>query len=183
MIRIVVAIENERLAAAVCAALDQGGIQIRTRCRTGAEAIRTIKEMGGGTVICQFLLPDMSANELYENLRGSASLLVAAKPQYLDLCESSEILRLPLPASAADLVEQTEKLIRIDRKRAAATVPKRSPEEQRLVEDAKALLIEKRGISEVAAHRYLQRRSMDSGLTMAETAKLIIDSAGRQRKS
>jgi response regulator NasT len=178
----VVAIENERLAAAICAALDRGGIQIRTRCRTGAEAIRTIKEMGGGTVICQFLLPDMSANELYDNLRGIASLLVAAKPQYLDLCESKEIRRLPLPASAADLVAQTERLIRIDEKRASAAVPKRSPEEQRLVDEAKALLMEKRGISEVAAHRYLQRRSMDSGLTMAETAKHVIDSLGRPRK-
>jgi AmiR/NasT family two-component response regulator len=42
--------------------------------------------------------------------------------------------------------------------------------------------MEKRGISEVAAHRYLQRRSMDSGLTMAETAKHVIDSLGRPRK-
>ena len=52
MIRTVVAIENERLAAAVCAALDRGGIPIRDRCRTGAEAIRTVKSMGGGVIVC-----------------------------------------------------------------------------------------------------------------------------------
>jgi len=182
MIRTVVAIENERLAAAVCAALDRGGIPIRDRCRTGAEAIRTVKSMGGGVIVCPFLLPDMSANELYDNVRDVASLLVAAKPQYLDLCQSEEMLRLPLPASAVELVEKTEKLIRLDEKRVLNALPKRSAEEQTLVDRAKVLLMEKWGFNEPAAHRYLQRRSMDNGLTMAETARLILESYDRPRR-
>ncbi len=178
MVRTVVAIENERLAAAVCAALERAGIDIRLRCRTGAEAIRAVGRMGGGTVICQFILPDMGANELYEALRSSASVLVAAKPQYLAMCQSDEMYRLPLPANTGELVSMVKTLVEIDDKRVSAAAHKRSPEEQKLVDEAKALLMRAHGITETAAHRYLQRKSMNCGLTMAETASSVIEILG-----
>jgi len=38
----------------------------------------------------------------------------------------------------------------------------------------KLLLMESSGMTEERAHRYIQRRSMDCGARMADTAKLIL---------
>lgn len=181
MTRTVVAIENQRTASAVCAALERAGIPVRFRCRTGAETIRAVRKMGGGVVICSFMLPDMSANELYENLCGTAGLIVAARPSQLELCESEKIARLSLPAMGAELAELAYGLLEADRARAEATAAKRTPEERMAVEQAKSLVMERDGITEAAAHRYLQRKSMDSGQPMAETARKIIETLGRPR--
>ena len=43
-----------------------------------------------------------------------------------------------------------------------------------LIEQAKALLMERRGISEEEAHRYLQKTSMENGTNLPETASMIL---------
>nr|WP_268842151.1 ANTAR domain-containing protein [Pseudoflavonifractor phocaeensis] len=52
--------------------------------------------------------------------------------------------------------------------------PRRSGADQELVDRAKALIIERKGLSEEEAHRLLQRRSMDSQTRMSQTARLVI---------
>ena len=44
-----------------------------------------------------------------------------------------------------------------------------------LIERAKALLMEKKSMTEIQAHKYLQKCSMDSGTNMVETAHMILD--------
>ena len=43
-----------------------------------------------------------------------------------------------------------------------------------MVEQAKAVLMASRGISEEEAHRYLQKRSMDSGSRLLDTARRVL---------
>ena len=51
---------------------------------------------------------------------------------------------------------------------------KRSESEKRIVEEAKALLMDRNGMTEPEAFRYIQKTSMDQGRTMAESAQMII---------
>ena len=51
----------------------------------------------------------------------------------------------------------------------------RSAEEERLICRAKAVLMEVNLMSEAEAHRFLQKYSMDTGLRLAETARLILE--------
>ena len=43
-----------------------------------------------------------------------------------------------------------------------------------MVEQAKAVLMAGRGFTEEEAHRYLQKRSMDSGTRLLETARRVL---------
>ena len=54
------------------------------------------------------------------------------------------------------------------------TVNKRSGEEQAIIKEAKGLLMERHGMSEEQAHRFLQKKSMNSGAKMVQTAKLVL---------
>ena len=43
-----------------------------------------------------------------------------------------------------------------------------------LINEAKALLMERNNLSEEEAHRYIQKRSMDNGTGLTETAQMIL---------
>ena len=63
----------------------------------------------------------------------------------------------------------------IRRRRKAIAQPRhRSLEEQKVIDDAKKILIEKNNMTEPEAFRYIQKCSMDSGNTMVESAMMVI---------
>ena len=43
-----------------------------------------------------------------------------------------------------------------------------------MLEEAKGLLMERNGMSEEEAHRYIQKCSMDSGTNLVETAEMVL---------
>mgnify|MGYP003346147892 CR=1 FL=1 len=49
--------------------------------------------------------------------------------------------------------------------------------ERSLIDQAKAILIDKQGLSEAAAHAKLRKVAMDKGLKLAEVAQRTIDMA------
>lgn len=173
MIRTVVAIESRNLSDAVCLALERDGIPVRFRCQTGAEALRALKKMGGGVAVCSFRLPDMTANDLRDCAGGSASVLVVAKPQYLELCRGEDIFKLAVPVRKSELTGTVGMLLRLDGERGSAR-HRRSPEDEQTIETAKRLLMERNGMTEQEAHRYLQKTSMERCRTMADTAGLVV---------
>ena len=70
MNRLIVAFSSDTAAHRICAWLAQSGFPARTVCRTGAEVVRAVRYMGGGSVICAARLPDYTADELYDDLDG-----------------------------------------------------------------------------------------------------------------
>lgn len=176
MLRTVIAMHNESLSNTICDALEKNGISVRFRCRTGAESIRAVKKMGGGVIICDYKLPDMTADQLAGDVQETATLLVVAKPNLLAMCECEDAFKIPVPVRLGELIGAVNMLLQMDSMRAAKSVPKRSTEDQALVSQAKALLMDKSGMSEDAAYRYLQRKSMETCAKLAETAKLVLES-------
>lgn len=175
MIRTVTAFYRPDTLEAVCSMLERSGIPVRFRCRTGAEAIRAVKKMGGGVVICAYKLPDMTADELAFELRGEAMVLVVAKPAQLDLCEAADIFKIPAPVRTGELCGSVNMLLQLSEQR--SRIPRRSSEEAELVSRAKELLMSRNSMTEEEAHRFLQRRSMETSSKMADTARLILASA------
>ena len=78
-------------------------------------------------------------------------------------------------APAAELRGSVNILIQLDEISARAQIPQRSQEEQHMIDRAKEALMEKRGFTEAQAHKYLQKRSMETGTKLAETARLILE--------
>jgi len=58
-------------------------------------------------------------------------------------------------------------------KKQRAKPKKRSEKEQKIINDAKALLMERNHMTEEEAHRYIQKCSMDTGTNLVETAEMI----------
>ena len=103
-------------------------------------------------------------------------MLVLATQNRLDLLQNDDIFRLPTPVSKGDLVASVRMLLRMSRRLERYVRPRRSPEEQAVIDEAKRLLMDRNGMTEEQAHRFLQKTSMDSGARLVQTAQLVLDS-------
>ena len=73
--------------------------------------------------------------------------------------------------AALDMMLQAQQRIR---RKLRSRPRERSKEEQDLINEAKALLMDRNNMTESEAHRYIQKCSMDSGTNLVETAQMII---------
>ena len=170
MNHLIVAFETEAACHRVCELLAASALPVRSVCKSGAEVIRAVRYMGGGVVVCGVKLPDMTADQLYDDLEGDAYILAAAKPEALDLCENPHIFRLPLPTNRYALAAAVQMLTQLEGMSASA----HSRPDQEIIQKAKILLETNGSMTEEEAHRYLQKRSMQSRRKMAEVAADVV---------
>ena len=175
MERIVVAFPGEEPRRRVLRLLESGGFSCAARCASGGEVIRIVRNLGRAAVICGFQFRDMTASDLAARLEDRAALLVLAPAARLDLCEGENLVKLPLPATRAEFFASVETLCRRGPWRPRHPAPQRNEEEQRLIRQAKELLMNVNRMSEAEAHRFLQKHSMDMGMKLADTARLILE--------
>lgn len=144
-------------------------------CRSGAQVRRAAQNLRPEIVVCGFKLADESSEAVFYDLPPACSMLMLASPAHLELCEAGEILKLPTPVRRTELLAALRMLSRLSRGQAQPE-PVSPPDERQLVAGAKARLCERFTMTEAQAHRFLQKKSMDAGLKMAQTAKAVLES-------
>ena len=171
MAKIIVAFSEETQIEKIAVALEESGIAVYRRCRTGNEALRALSVCQDGVVVCGTKFVDRTADELAEDMGERALMLAVGKPERLALCENPGVFRLATPFGRGELSSAVRMLMQLQAMRA----PHRSAEEEQLVLHAKRLLMEVNGLTEPQAHRALQRISMNLGLRMSDSAKRILN--------
>lgn len=179
MDRIIVAFASEKTRSLVARVLERGGISPAASCASGAEAIRTVWTLGDAIIICGYKLRDMTAPELAADLQGIGTLLVVSSSANLDFCSGKNLYKLATPASPAELLASLE-LLRQDRVSARrrsrqAGVPQTEEEDRLIISRAKEILMHVNHMTEAEAHRFLQKRSMNNGVRLAEAAQSIME--------
>lgn len=87
------------------------------------------------------------------------------------------VVALSMPVKAGDFISTIGMMIseKEQRRRQKRNTPSiRSEKEKALIDHAKALLMDRNHMSEADAHRYLQKRSMNNGTGIVETAQMIL---------
>ncbi len=177
MTNIVVAFSKLDDAKSIKGILMRSGFQVIAVCTTGSQVLSTCEDLGGGILVCGYRFSDMLYEELRECLPASMEMLLIASPGRLGSPGPEGVVYLPMPLKVQDLLSTLEMMIRSQlrrRKRMRLQPRERSAEEQRLISDAKKLLMERNNMTESEAHRYIQKCSMDSGTNMTETAQMIM---------
>lgn len=88
-----------------------------------------------------------------------------------------DVVCLPMPLKVNDLLSTLEMMVQAQarrKKRMKRQLRQRSEEEQSLLMQAKSILMERNGMTEEEAHRYMQKCSMDSGTNIVETAQMVL---------
>ena len=103
-------------------------------------------------------------------------LLIASADVVRDR-DVDNLVSLAMPLKIHELLHTVELMdyTNTRRKKKQRQRPKpRSAEDVQIMEKAKAVLMERNGFSEEEAHRYIQKRSMDNGTGLVETAQMIL---------
>lgn len=174
MDRIIVAFGTEEARARMVKSLEASGIGVRCCCSSGAEVKRAMGKMDGGIVVCGQRLPDTQAEALLRDMEAPVLMLVVAKPGTGDLGEHPNLFHLALPASGQELAATLRVLLQLQERYRRIGIPQRTLEDQAVIAQAKELLMTRKGLTEEDAHRYIQRRSMDTGTKMAEMSRKIL---------
>ncbi len=177
MVNIIIVLPRMEDAKGIKNLLVKNGFLVTAVCNTGAQALTYANSLDSGIVICGYRLVDMVYLELSRCLPKYFDMLLLVSPKYFSEGVESGVISLPMPLKTYDLLRtlemMTEALIRKRKKRRAQ--PKvRDPEEQKIIEEAKRILMEHNHMTEAEAHRYIQKCSMDSGTNMLETAQMVI---------
>ncbi|HIW16916.1 MAG TPA: ANTAR domain-containing protein [Firmicutes bacterium] len=159
-----------------------------TVVHSAGEARRRTVDAQFDIVVINSPLPDDHGVRLACDLcdgSGSAVLLLVRRDNFEEagaraLEHGVVTMAKPAPLSSVEqmlrvMCAMRERIVRMEDRRASVD---EKIEEIRLVSRAKWLLIERRGMAEAEAHRYIEKKSMDSRLPRRAVAEQIIKELG-----
>lgn len=174
---IVVAFSKRENAVNIRNILTRSGVEVSVVCLTGAKVLQHAEMWSQGIIICGSRLQDMPYTELRELLpSGFDMLLIASSARWIDTLPEG-VVGLPSPLKVYDLMNTLEMMSQAQeshRKKRRESRRERNAGERQIIEQAKALLMERNSMSEEEAHRYLQKTSMEGGRNMTETAQMVL---------
>lgn len=177
MVNVIVAFPKPENAKSMKNILVRSGFSVDAVVTTGAQALQYANALEDGILVCGPRFVDMMYTELHDYLPSTFQMLLLAPP---DVCHEravQDIMCLAMPLKIHELVSTVETMsytITRQRKKRRQEPRVRSLEEQRLLTDAKELLMARNNMTEEEAHRYIQKRSMDNGTGLVETAQMIL---------
>jgi len=145
-------------------------------CHTSSEILRISNARDCGVVICTKQVFEMNYLELGDYIPQYFGMIVLTKNMSLEMT-SERMVKLMLPLAPREFISTINMVGSIvDRRirKKKKIPPRRSESEQRLIDNAKGLLMERNGMTEPEAFRYIQKCSMDTGRNMVESAQMIL---------
>ena len=177
MNNIVVAFPKAEIAKSIKRILAQSGYSVSAVTSTGASTLTCMQGLDSGIVICGYRFSDMMYSEIYEYMPKEFQMLLIASAAGIMEKDVDNLISLSMPLKVHELLQTLEMMyysITRRRKKMRQRPKARSDQDREMIEQAKAVLMERNSFSEDEAHRYIQKRSMDNGTGLVETAQMIL---------
>ncbi len=177
MNNIIVAFPKEDVARNIKKILAQSGYSVVSVCTTGAQALASVNNLETGIIVCGYRFVDMMYTEVYEYLPKGFQMLLIASPTNVIDNNVENLISLSLPLKVHELMQTVEMMdgyITRYKKRQKKKPKIRSEAELEIIDRAKQRLMERNGLSEEEAHRYIQKRSMEDGTGLVEISEMIL---------
>ena len=105
MVNIIVVFRKLDDAKKIRSILQRHGFTVTACCSTGLQAIGLFDDLRNGIVICGYQMTDMLYTEIRENLPEDFQMLLMARENLLPQLVDNDLVCLPMPARAGDLVQ------------------------------------------------------------------------------
>ena len=87
MAKIIVGFSNRQALSKISAVLERNGFTVLRQCLTGNEIMRAFSMCQDGILVCGARFPDRTANQIAEDLDSRALMLIADRPDKLEMCD------------------------------------------------------------------------------------------------
>ncbi len=172
MERIILAFSKDETISKFRRMLDGSGFEILGSAHSAAELLRLLSDFDEVLVIMGYKLKDGTIDDIFEEMRSGQKLMSVVKAERQDMIENEEIFVLPLPVGRERLISSIEVFLGVIQKNGRQS--NRSVDEETIIDKAKLYLMEKYRMTEQQAHRFIQKRSMDTGARFVDTARQIL---------
>lgn len=180
---VIIACKDNAMCEKLRSVLTYAGIEVLGTVSKGASAIHIASRYyeEGGVILCSYAMSDMTASELYKIKPDNFEMVVLLTARQFSIFRGKGMLCLNVPINRNDLIETLGMLIehkwtRLNNFGRKDLKPvERTEEEKALIFKAKALLMDRNNMTEPDAHRFMQKKSMDSGDTLVSVAQKILN--------
>jgi response regulator NasT len=182
---VLIVVRKPELSEQIRAILVSRGYAVSDACSSGMQALRSADSHPVDVAIVGFSLVDMSGLEFASDLleKKECSVMLLTPPEQMayvkDQAGELDIVALPRPATAQAMLSTLELMqhyrSRLRRASDEATKLKADLDRRALAEKAKVALMNKKGMSEADAWRYLQKRAMDTGRTLKDVSEQVLE--------
>lgn len=178
-IDVIVAVSNEEIGQKIKTILMGSGYNVLALCTYGNELIRAIRQLSPSIVISGYKFKDMTLIEIYNNVGEECSFLAVVNEPYKSFVqEETDIFCISSPINnsilltSLDMIYQSER--RIKKLKEKVNLLEIKINERKVIEKAKGVLMQQKGMTENEAFRYIQKNSMDLGLKMVDFSNKIL---------
>jgi response regulator NasT len=169
---IFIAFANKKTAMTIAKIILSESFDVSSVVLTANDLKKKISYYDGGIIVCGCRFTDDNINNMIEEIPESFKIILLGTPEQLQYCYDSRLFKLAVPLNKADLVSYLGMLVNKQPRRKGAE--QRTQEERMLINKAKRFLISRYQMTEPQAHRYLEKKSMDTGRPLVEIAKSIV---------
>lgn len=171
--KIFIAFDNKKIAAAIAKILISNGNDVVAISKTSSELINTLRYYNGGIIItgCDF---DGVRNEnILDEIPDEFNIVVVDNKVNIDNFPDGRAFKLSMPLQKNDLICSVDMFMTMETKYKPSL--HKNQNNEKIIAKAKSLLIDMYSMSEEQAHRYIQKKSMDTGRKLVDIAKIILD--------
>jgi len=171
---VLVAFSNPLMSRTVSSLLVHGGYAVESFCKSAEDVLQVSESCASRVVVNGFSFPDMDLEILHRRLNGRLAMVAVLFPHQMNMIKNREMTVISYPPPEAELLIAVERVEKYVSSRGQSHPQVRTAEEILLIHRAKEIIIETLGATEDQAHRFLQRFSMNNGLRLSDSAKMVI---------
>jgi len=170
---VLIAFSSEKISRTVAKMLMSGGLRPEQICRSGAELKKQLQYYHSGIIIVGYKLSDCLVIQIVDDIPEEFEIILIGNKSQIELCENERFFKLAAPLQKEDLICSVSMLLSTHYQ-GLNNADFRTKNEKKVIALAKRAIIDKYGVSEERAHRYIQKKSMDTGVSLTHVAEIIL---------
>ncbi len=170
---IFIAFDNKKTAACIAKILVSNGSNVVSVSRSASELMHSLSYYHGGVIITGCTFGGITMEKENLGISDDFTFIIIGNRAQLDNFPEENAFKLSTPLQKNDLICSVDMLMAMD---TDASFHRQNAQryEQKLILRAKHMLIDRYSMTEAQAHRYMQKKSMDTGRKLYEIAVIIL---------
>lgn len=170
---IFLALSNKKVAVSIAKMLISEGIGITSLVKNISEMTNMFSYYRGGIIITSCMFDGLNISNLLNDVPDTYTVILIGNKDQLDNCECDDVFKLAVPLHKNDLICAVDMMTTFSSSYNPSKT--KTNEEEKIITRAKHVLIDTYSMTEEQAHRYIQKKSMDTGKKLVDIAKIILE--------
>ena len=164
---IIIGFSSDKICSNIINILNKNGISYDCVCKTGASLRKSCSYYENGIILCQTSFIDEPTYNIVQDFYKDFIFLIIGNIDKLSLYDNNIVYKLVTPVKQEDIINALDLAFYKN----SENIKEKN---NKIINKAKELLMLNNNFTETNAHKYIQKKSMDTGKKSIDIAKLII---------